>query len=181
MSQIIKNSVSGIIPPVVPTSFVTDNGTAISVLNILNVNGGSTTVSNDNGIITEANPNLSDNLEIFLTNRLFGMVTADGTTTQSLITVPLADTPSVYRFQFDVTGRETTTGDGVGYTVFASARTDGTNATIISDPFLDEDEDTSLIKAFIQFISSGNDVILLVTGVFGQTITYKAVGTYVVV
>ena len=73
MSQIFKNLASGPVPPSVPTSFVTDNGTAIPALNILNVNGGP-------GVVVSANPNGSNNMLISInevaenyTNVNFGM------------------------------------------------------------------------------------------------------------
>ncbi len=59
MSQIIVPISGGSVPPTIPTSFVTDAGTAIPALNILNVNGGP-------GIIVSANPNLSNNVLISL-------------------------------------------------------------------------------------------------------------------
>jgi|SRR5579863_4936093 len=61
MSQIIKNLASGPVPPTVPTSFVTDNGTVIPSGNVVNVNGGV-------GVSTSANPNGSNNLVISLNN-----------------------------------------------------------------------------------------------------------------
>lgn len=65
MSQITKTLTSGSpIPPIIPTSFVTDSGTAIPAANIINVNGGT-------GVTVSANPNLSNNIIITLSNDEF--------------------------------------------------------------------------------------------------------------
>ena len=52
---------------------------------------------------------------------------------------------------------------------------------MVATPFIDNDEDAALVTADIDLIASGNNVILRATGVTGLTITYKAVGLYVVV
>ena len=181
MSQFFVGIQSGAIPPSVPTSFITDNGTAIPAGNILNVNGIDSTEDNSNGIITRATPDSGNNLAVVLTNRIVGTGTSTNASVVNLATLALAASAKVYRFQFDVSGRDTTTGDGVGYTIYAYARTNGAAATIISTPFVDNDEDASLVLASADVVASGNSVILQVTGVAGLTINYSAVGTYVVV
>jgi len=49
MSQIYKSLASGPVPPSVPTSFVTDSGTAVPALNILNVLGGGNVSTSGSG------------------------------------------------------------------------------------------------------------------------------------
>jgi hypothetical protein len=188
MSQIIKNLASGPVPPSVPTSFVTDYnaafsgpGVSVPVANIENVIGSSSAIDNDNGIATRANPDSGNNLLVLLTNRVTGSGTSVNGASVDLITVPLAAVPASYRFQVEVVGKETTTGDSVGYTTFGSVKTNGVSATIVETPYTDVDEDAALITATVDFVASGNSGILRVTGVAGTTITYKAVGTYLVV
>lgn len=186
MSQIYKPGTGGggVIPPTVPESFVTDvNSPAIPALNVLNVPGGFVTADNANGIRTDGSSG-SNTLTVQLTNRITGSATVVGAVTGDVVTFPLSASPSVYRFNFLITGRctaGTSSGEGLGYTVDGSIRTDGTTATIISTPDIDADEDASLTLALIAASASGNNLVIVVTGVAGQTISYKAVGYYVVV
>lgn len=175
------NTSSSPVPPTVATSYVTDvNSPAIPAANILNVLGNDTTADNDNGIRTDGSSG-SNTLTIQLTNRLFGTASVTGAITGNVITFALSASAAVYRFSIIVTGRDTTSGDGVGYTINGSARTNGAAATIISTADIDADEDASLSAALMSFVASGNNVIVQPTGVAGRTITYKAVGTYEVV
>ncbi len=188
MSQIIKNNSGGAPPPAAQTTFMVDydasfgfGGVTTTVANVENVFGGFSAVDNDNGIATRANPDGGQNLFIILTNRVFGVGTTVGATTTTLITVPLGAVPASYRFQVEVVGRDTVSGDCVGYTVFGSVKTDGATGTVVETPYTDVDEDASLVSADINLIASGNNGLLQVTGVAGRTIAYKAVGTYLVV
>lgn len=175
------SSGGGSIPGNVPQIFVLDDGSAVPNANTLNVNGLSSSESNDNGILTRANPDLSENAEVVLTNRMIGTATTSGASTEDLVTFPLAATVTSYRLQFDVIGRETTTGDTVGYSVDGTVKTDGATASLVATPFYDKDEDPSLIDAEIALVVSGNNAVLQVTGVAATAITYKAVGIYVAV
>ncbi len=179
MSQIYKTSTGSPLPPEVATSYVTDDGTSIASGNIENVKGVDSTENNANGVLTRANPNLSNNLQVILTNRLQGTATSTNASNADMVTFSLAATPTVYRFYFDATGRDTGSGDGVGYTLYGSARTDGASATIIATPFIDTDEDASLIGASINLLASANSIVLRGIGVAGRTVNFSAVGTYV--
>lgn len=160
-----------------PLTFTADDGsTATPASDNINNLSSSTSTNNDDGIQTR---NTGDTTETQLTNRLIDSVTSINGSTEDLITFDLGVNPAVYRFKFDICGRDTGTGDGVGYTVFASAKTDGASATIIATPFVDNDEDTSLLDASTNVIASGNNIILQVTGVLLQTISYKSLGSYV--
>ena len=178
MSQVSILSVSS--TPSVPTTFTTDNGNAIPAANVIQFLGDDTTANNANGIQTSGT---SNSATVELTNRLQGTASVTGAVTGDLITFTLdASNAKVYRFQFWVSGRDTGTGDGVGYTIDASARCDGAGtATVIGSPFQDADEDTSLSSSLMDVVASGNNIILRATGVAGQTISYSAVGSYVVV
>ncbi len=187
MSQIIKNLASGgPLPPQIPTSFTTDYNTAfdntgVSVpqANVENVIGGFSAIDNANGIATQANPDGGKNLLVLLTNRVRGAASSVNGATVNLITVPLGIVPAVYRFTVDIVGRDIASGDGAGYTFFGTIKTDGFTATGIATPFIDEDEDTSLVLTVVGLGVSGNNGVLQVTGLAGKTIAYVAVGTYI--
>src|SRR4051812_21440954 len=86
MSQLMLLISLSNLPPAVPTSFVTDNGTVIPVGGVVNVNGGLTDSYNENGIQVIANPDGSDNLEVQITNTITGsLTTTDGSSQQIAI------------------------------------------------------------------------------------------------
>ncbi len=185
MSQIYKNTL-GISPPAVATSYVTDDGTAIPAANILNVNGAglpnpAIIDDNDNGIETYANPDLSDNLAIFLTNRKVGSGSTVGAGTTDLFTQDLGAVPGTYNFQIYCSGFESTTPAGCAYVIFGAIRTTGAAATILTTQELIADKEAALLAAAISIVVSGNNAIVRVTGVAGLTVNYKVLANYIFV
>ena len=170
------SSTYGPLPPDVPTSFVTDSGTAVPALNILNVLGNDSTANNANGISTTGSGNT---VTVVLSNRLQGTVTTVGAVTGDAITFSLGATPGAYKFVFSIVGFNSATPAGAGYDIDAAARTTGAAATVISTPDGDEDEDAAFIAADWDIIASGNNIIVRMTGVAGLTINWSVVGYYV--
>lgn len=181
MSQYYRVTIdSNNLPDNVPQQFTADDATVgVPVAHNYNILSRDTTDDNANGIQTTVDANGSANHYVELTNRVYGTTTVVGAVTGDIITFDLGNTAAVYRFWFEVVGRETTSGDGVCYRVEGSCRTDGATATVIDEPYVDEDEDASLVDAEIDFVASGNNVILQSTGVAAMTISYKSYGYYI--
>jgi len=172
MSQLYLGASSS---PSVPTSFAGDSGTATPAANVLTIDALDTQDNNDNGVVTEAS---GSTVTLLLTNRLQSTVTTIGATTADIITLDLGASAAVYRFSFEVVGRDTATGDAIGYSIKATLKTDGAAATEIDADYQDKDDDTSLAAASVDVIASGNNAIVRVTGVAGQTISHGVVGYY---
>lgn len=173
MSQVDLGSSS---TPSVPTSFVTDSGTATPAANVINILANDVTTDNANGIQTDGS---GSTVTINLTNRFNGTGSTVGAVTTDLITFDLGASVAVYAFRFQVASRDTTSGDGLGYNITSTFRTDGASATRINTPFSEEDEDASLTASSINMVASGNNAILRATGSAGITLSWGVVGEYV--
>jgi hypothetical protein len=186
MSQAgINNTTSGPVPPNVPTSFVTDNGTVIPAANIVNINGGSSTSNNTNGITVIANPTGSNNEVVQLTNRAIGSVTTTGATSANVITFPLGAIPGVYTFDIVIAGyAKTGIGSplGCGFTIVGSVRTTGAAVVLVPTQVVDHFEEAGLIGVTALIAVSGNNALVTVTGVSdgaaGFVIDWVATLTY---
>lgn len=178
MSQAgIISTTAGPVPPSVPTSFVTDDGTAVPAANILNVNGVDSTENNANGILTRANPNASNNLEIIISNRLQGTGTTVGATTSPIITF----TPTVigtYAVEARVAAYNTTSSLGAGYSMFAAIRFDGVNSNLTGTPDRIVNEEGTMTNANCTITVSGANILINGVGYAAQTINWSAVALY---
>lgn len=175
MSQIIKNLASGPVPPAVPTSFVTDDGVAVPVANVLNILTNDTTSNFDNGI---RDTGAGNTVTIFLTNRATGTVTtADGTLT-TLITLPMGATPGAIYVYGNVQGFNSTNPAAGTYSFSGGFRTDGVTATELGVELHDEFEDPILVASDIFITASGNNILLQVQGIAATSINWNGLLEY---
>lgn len=159
------NSASGPVPPTVPTSFVTDSGTAIPAANVLNVvtPGGGT-----QGVKTTG---AGSTITITVTPvDVTGSTTTTGIQTLPVITFPLGAVPGVYTFDITIAGfAKTGVGSplGCGFTIVGAVRTTGAAGFLIPTQVVDHFEEGTLAAptpVTAALAISGNNAVINVTG-----------------
>lgn len=181
MSQVYKSLISGPVPPTVPTSFITQNGTGVPAANILLVNGFDSIENNDNGIITKGGvvgTGTSNEVDIILTNRGTGQVSTANATPTTLFTFNLSATPGVYYIDGDIIAFNTTDTAGGSYNFVSGIRSTGAAAIEISTEFKDVFEEVAMTTCDFNINVSGNSVIVQVIGIAGKTINWNTYLTY---
>lgn len=182
MSQIYKSLVSGPVPPSVATSYVTDeNSPAVPAANILNVIGGQTSEDADDGIQTDGSSG-SNTLTIQLTNRIQGGVQTNDATPTTASTFTMADI-GTYIFEMKGSAYNETDGLGAGYSLFGTARFDGTNSFLVGTPDKIVNEEVGMALCDFNMIVAGAGsglVSFQVTGLAGKVIDWCSVGLYCV-
>lgn len=180
MSQFFLGTSDSNLPPDVPTSFVTDNGTVIPANHVVNINGGSTSSNNANGIQVIANPDGSNNEVVQLTNRLFATLTTTNATPQTLLNFPLGSTPGAYNIFLQLSTYDSTNNEGGGLTLHYSVRTDGATATKIgvANP-LDVEDSIVLNETLTNITLGGNTLTIQVTGGAATIVNWTVLITYV--
>jgi hypothetical protein len=180
MSEFHIISTSAPPPPTVPTSFVTQDGTAVPAANILIVNGFDSTENNANGIITKGGvvgTGTSNEVDVVITNRIQGTVTTVGATTSPIITfTPL--TVGTYAIEIRISAFNTTATLGAGYSVFGTARFDGVNSNLCGTPDRIVNEEGAMSSANATMTVSGANILINGVGYAAQTINWSAVGLY---
>lgn len=176
MSQAGVINVSSV--PGVPTSFVTDSGIAVPVLNVINVvtPGGGTS-----GITTSGAGNT---ITVSLNGGFSGTVTTNDGLAHTAATIALGAVPGTYTFDVRIAGYDAINSLSVGYTLVTAVRTTGAAAVLvvpfapINEQTIDEFEEAAMIDADCHMNVSGNNAIIEVIGIAGSTINWKVEGTY---
>lgn len=170
------------LPPVVATSYITQNGTAIPSANILIIDGFSSTENNNYGIITKGGvigTGTSNEVDVILTNRYRTNTTTSGAVT-STVTLLSSLSAGIYVLDVKFAGNSTSGAPaaGVGYTIVGAVRSDGVTATLISGQQKDSFEEPALVGANAVIGVSGNAITATLTGVAAYDISWVASGDY---
>jgi hypothetical protein len=176
MSQLTSAAAEYIIPP----------GTVATLTGNINVGGGGPTpvppdgagninvVGDTTSIIVEDNVG-TNSLIISAANTLTGTTTTVGNVGGTVLTIPLGAVPGVYEIEIRIAAYNASTPAGAGWKVFAVARTDGTNSTVIGFNDSVHESEVALMDALVACTADlANNVIVGVGGVAGLTIDWAA-------
>lgn len=169
-------------PPDVPTSFVTQNGTAVPAANILIVNALDSTENVDNGIITKGGvvgTGTANEVDVVITNRATGTVSTTDATITTILTLPLGATPGVFYVYGNVQAFNVSTPAGAGYSFTGAFRTTGAGTAVeLGTEYHDTFQEPVLTASDIFASVSGNNFILQIQGVVGLSINWNSLLEY---
>lgn len=176
MSNITKQGTGGtpVIPPEVPTSFDTNNGTAIPESNFLIVHGNSSNENNDLGIVTTGSGNKVD---IVLTNRLQGSTSTTDNSANAIITF-FPTLVGTYVLEARIAAFNTADSIGAGYSLFATFRFDGSACTLCGTPDKIVNEEGAMSACNVYMLTGGTTASIMVIGYVGSSISWNAVSLY---
>lgn len=144
----------------------------------ISIVGGDTTDNNSDGVTVVAG---TSTVTVTLTNRFQATGSTVGAATDDLITFDLSSfTTGIVRFNFEVVGRDATAANGVGYSISSTFLIAGGVATRISSAWSIDNESASLTDSAIDMVASGSNAVLRATGAAGATLSWTAIGSYIV-
>lgn len=175
MSQFYQGTTAGSLPPIVPTTFHTEDGDAVPAANIINFLTDDTIDNFDVGITNEGSGNTVTHL---LTNRTTSTVTTADDTLTTLITFSLGATPGSFYLFGNCQAFDSVTPAGATYSFSGGYRTDGVTASELGVEYHDQFEDVAFETADVFLSVSGNNVLLQVQGVAATSINWNGIIEY---
>ena len=179
MSQFYKGVTAGDLPPSVILMINTDvDGPAVAVDNELDLFGRDTNTNNDNGIQTANDPDGSDIVYVELTNRNTATVTTTDATPTTLLTIPLGAGDGTYLGEGNLVVYNVTSDLSAGYTFVGVARSSAGVSTEIGFELKNIWEEGAMSGCDFSVSTSGNNIVITVTGLAGATLNWSGLNTY---
>lgn len=178
MSQIYRSTSAGPSPPDVPTTFQTDDGPATPAANIINFLTDDTIENFDNGI---TNTGSGNTVTHYLTNRTTRTVQTVGDTPTEIFRESFGASPSIGLVWGTILAFNITVPPGTGATFqYAGAFrvVSGASVVELGNDFFNEFSDAGMETCDVNVTVDGNDLVIEVTGVGGQTIEWSLLLEY---
>lgn len=162
MSQIFKAVTSGNLPPVVPTTFTENTGTATPAANNLNVLGA-------NGITTTGS---ASTVTVGFTTATSS--TAGGGVSTVVIDNNVTDNATT-TYQILIDGFDSGLNEGVGGQIIGTVRKNSGVVTVSGTPDIIKNGEPNAYNAQYDLVASGGDVAIQFTGALGTNIAWNAI------
>jgi hypothetical protein len=177
------SAISGPVPPTVPTSFPTDNGTAVPLANVLIVLGKSSSENDVDGIITKGGvtgTGTQNEVDVVLTNRVTGTVQTIGLTTSTVLSFTPPNTEGGYSLTITVVGYISSDKVSASWDIYGTVTADGLGGfTTEGSPVRNMIGNVAFDVNEVTVSIGGGSILVTATGLTAKTIRWTGLLTYI--